>query len=463
MHDWLYTLGFDEPSGNFQTDNFGRGGFGGDAVLADVQDGAGRNNSTFATPPDGSPPRMEIFLFTNNGTFVQRDGDFDGDLIAHEYTHGLTNRLVGGGTGIALPMLQSGGMGEGWSDAYACSLTNDPIIGEYVSATPATGIRSVAYNNSPYTFGQFGVLDWGTVSGIGLVIDLPEVHRDGEIWATVLWDLRTALGKTVYEPLLTAALKLTPARPSMLDARNAIVQAAPAMGVNPCTVWAVFAIRGFGASAALNHIQSGLTADTALSVSETYDQPVSCGGSPPPPGAAIFSDNMENGANGWAATGLWHLTTRRASSATHSWWYGQESTANYDTGARTYGSLTSPAIALASGAKATLEWDQYFNTEGFGHCWYFSGSGCNPYVNYDSGWVQVSMDNGSTWHGLTTLAHTSDPNIWDHHRIDISRWAGHTLLLRFYFDTLDANANAFEGWYIDNVVVRGIGGERRRR
>src|SRR4029434_7699387 len=43
MHDQLYDLGFDEASGNYQKDNFGRGGADGDAVLADAQDGSGVN------------------------------------------------------------------------------------------------------------------------------------------------------------------------------------------------------------------------------------------------------------------------------------------------------------------------------------------------------------------------------------------------------------------------------------
>ncbi|MBI3696447.1 MAG: M36 family metallopeptidase, partial [Acidobacteria bacterium] len=159
LHDWLYGLGFDEAAGNFQADNFGRGGFGGDPVLADAQDGSGLNNSNFATPPDGSSPRMQIFLFTDNGTFLRRDGDFDGDIITHEYVHGLTTRLVGGpGNVNVLPLVQSAALGEGWGDAYACSFTNSPVMGEYVSATPATGIRSVAYDNSPHTFGRLGTL-----------------------------------------------------------------------------------------------------------------------------------------------------------------------------------------------------------------------------------------------------------------------------------------------------------------
>lgn len=458
LHDWLYGLGFDEPSGNFQADNFGRGGFGGDPVLADAQDGSGLNNSNFATPPDGSSPRMQMFLFTNNGSFLRRDADFDGDVITHEYVHGLTTRLVGGAGNInVLPLWQSGAMGEGWSDAYACSLTNNPVIGEYISATPATGVRSVAYNNSPYTYGRFGTLYHRNIGPLSLIIDLPQVHRDGEIWATVMWDLRTALGRTTFEQVVTTALKLTPARPSMLDARNAIVQAAQAMGVGgagQCAVWAVFAARGLGASAQLNHIQAGQANDTALSVYEAFDQPGACGGTALSPGTAVFSDDMESGVNGWIATGLWHQTSRRAASGVKSWWYGQEVTGNYNTGARTSGSLTSSAITLPAGVLAALEWDQLFSGEGFSRCYLISAGGCDPYLNYDSGWVQVSRDGGATWETLTTLAHNSDGLAFDHHKIDISRYAGNTIQLRFYFDTLDATANLGEGWYVDNVAVR---------
>ncbi len=455
LHDWLYGLGFDEPSGNFQADNFGRGGFGGDPVLADAQDGVGLNNSSFATPPDGSSPRMEMFLFTNNGSFLRRDGDFDGQIITHEYVHGLTTRLVGGpGNVNVLPLWQSGAMGEGWSDAYACSLTNNPVFGGYLAATPATGIRSVAYDNSPHTFGRFGTLNRRNVGPLNLIIDLPEVHSDGEIWATVLWDLRAALGKAVFEQLVTTALKLTPARPTMLDARNAILQTAQAMGLSPCAVWPVFASRGFGASAALNHIQAGQANDTALSVYEAYDLPPACGGAPPQPGATIFFDGMEGGANGWTATGLWRLTARRAAGGAQSWWYGQEATGNYSTGARNSGTLTSPPITLAPGTRAALEWDQLFKTEGFGHCYALSSAGCNPYLNYDSGWVEVSRDGGSSWQTLTTVAHNSDGASFDHYKIDLARYAGSTIVLRFSFDTLDELANSGEGWYIDNVSVR---------
>ena len=62
IHDVLYGYGFDEKSGNFQFNNFGpNAGKGGDPVRAEAQDGSGRNNANFATPPDGFAPRMQMF------------------------------------------------------------------------------------------------------------------------------------------------------------------------------------------------------------------------------------------------------------------------------------------------------------------------------------------------------------------------------------------------------------------
>lgn len=125
MHDKLYDLGFTEALGNFQADNFGRGGLGGDAVQADAQESAdlaenefNRNQALFHETPDGIPPRMELYIF--DGPSPDRDSDLDAEVVLHEYTHGLTSRLVGGGAGIT--RLQSIGLGEGWSDFYALSL-----------------------------------------------------------------------------------------------------------------------------------------------------------------------------------------------------------------------------------------------------------------------------------------------------------------------------------------------------
>ena len=62
-HDRLYELGFTEAAGNFQFDNFGRGGLGNDFVRAEAQDFSGTNNANFSTFADGILPRMQDVYF----------------------------------------------------------------------------------------------------------------------------------------------------------------------------------------------------------------------------------------------------------------------------------------------------------------------------------------------------------------------------------------------------------------
>lgn len=65
IHDVFYNYGFDEVSGNFQSNNYGKGGTGLDPVRADAQDGSGSNNANFSTPVDGKIPRMQMYLWSN--------------------------------------------------------------------------------------------------------------------------------------------------------------------------------------------------------------------------------------------------------------------------------------------------------------------------------------------------------------------------------------------------------------
>lgn len=67
MHDISQRYGFDEPSGNFQRTNYDGFGAANDAVNADAQDGSGTNNANMSTPPDGSAPRMQMFIWDGVG------------------------------------------------------------------------------------------------------------------------------------------------------------------------------------------------------------------------------------------------------------------------------------------------------------------------------------------------------------------------------------------------------------
>ncbi|KAG8905775.1 hypothetical protein FRB99_008254 [Tulasnella sp. 403] len=247
-HDLLYKYGFTEKAFNFQNDNYGKGGKGNDAIEMYVQ-APGSNNANFATPPDGQPGHCNMYLWTF--TSPQRDGDVSNDVITHEFTHGLTNRMTGGGTGRCLSTTEAGGMGEGWSDTLSfwteqnSTTVGDFVLGAWVYNNPK-GIRSVPYSTNkavdPYTY--------ATVKTKG------EVHDIGEIWATVLIEVYAALvekhgfsgdffnpdqseGNIVFLHLLVDALPLQPCSPTFLTARDAIILADKNRygGANKCTLW----------------------------------------------------------------------------------------------------------------------------------------------------------------------------------------------------------------------------------
>ncbi|MEI7056350.1 M36 family metallopeptidase [Nocardioides sp. CCNWLW239] len=85
VHDVAYGYGFDEAAGNFSANTYGRGGAGGDAVLAEAADGGGIDNANFASPAvDGSQqPRMQMYLWpgdqfgAQNQVVVDGVGSFD--------------------------------------------------------------------------------------------------------------------------------------------------------------------------------------------------------------------------------------------------------------------------------------------------------------------------------------------------------------------------------------------------
>lgn len=87
VHDIVYHYGFDEASGNFQFNNYNRGGLDGDAVRAEAQDGGGVNNATFAVPIDGTSPRMQLYIWgvagNTNASFLKINAPLS---IASGYT-----------------------------------------------------------------------------------------------------------------------------------------------------------------------------------------------------------------------------------------------------------------------------------------------------------------------------------------------------------------------------------------
>jgi hypothetical protein len=274
-HDHLLAapIGFNEASRNFEFVNSSGAPGAGDPVHAEANDFSGLNNANMTTLPDGTPPQMQMYLW--NGTSWNPPNDMNGtyswDVVFHEYTHGLSNRLIGNGFG--LNALQSGAMGEGWSDWYAMDYlvaqglqADTPAPGEAWLGQYATGVPGLFGGNSrirhqaidctigasaaacPANGGSAGTGGF-TCGDMGLVGPNNGVHDNGEIWSQTLWDLRTALGSNAAEAIITGGMRLSPTSPTMLQERNAILQAAQTLGVNVSTVWQVFANRGFGLAA----------------------------------------------------------------------------------------------------------------------------------------------------------------------------------------------------------------------
>ena len=436
VHDVFYQYGFTEAAGNFQSNNYGRGGAGNDYVQAEAQDGSGTNNANFGTPPDNgsttgsSRPRMQMFVWTyplenavivnspspiagnypssgaefgpaltttgvtgnvilgldaadtagpsttdgcsaltnasvvagkvalldrgtcgfvvkvknaqNAGAIaviignnvsgdpipmggtdntinissamvtldaanlyksnlpfsaslkinpnppVNRDSDFDAGVIAHEYGHGISNRLTGGRTNTSCLGNQEQ-MGEGWSDFTGLVLTTDPSdtattargIGTYVSYQPGTGngIRP-----TPYTTDM--LINPSTYNTIKTAA-VP--HGVGYVWASMLWEMYWNLvevhgyNPNVYEPwhtggnnlaiqLVTDGMKLQPCSPGFVSGRDAILQADQNLtgGANQCTIWKSFAKRGLGFGATQG--STGSVTDGT----ESFNLPDSC-------------------------------------------------------------------------------------------------------------------------------------------------------------------------------------------
>ncbi|KAG9120581.1 Fungalysin/Thermolysin Extracellular metalloproteinase 5, partial [Ceratobasidium sp. 392] len=140
VHDLYYRYGFDEAAGNFQQDNYGRGGEEGDAIIAHAQDGSGYNNANFAAPPDGQHGRCRMYIWDLSSPY--RDGALDAGVLIHELTHGLSNRLTGGPMNSGcLAYGEDGGMDEGWSDFMAMMVQSteafeDYAIGSWASDNP---------------------------------------------------------------------------------------------------------------------------------------------------------------------------------------------------------------------------------------------------------------------------------------------------------------------------------------
>jgi len=219
---------------------------------------------------------VNVTLKSDPATALTPDGSYDNGIITHEYGHGISNRLTGNGYTCLLKSASNEQMGEGWSDFFALMLTNKPgddpsvprSIGTYASGQSVSGAGFRPAKYSPdfsinnYTYGDTNGME---IEEDGEIV--PDVHRIGFIWASMLWDLHWQYaakygyssdvassansGSARVLQLVTDALKLQTCNPTFIDGRNAILSAEmlTTKGENRCMIWKTFAKRGLGLNA----------------------------------------------------------------------------------------------------------------------------------------------------------------------------------------------------------------------
>ena len=227
------------------------------------------DNAYMDTPPDGTLADDGDVPVLNSGDFRDVNGGDDAAIVYHEYTHGLSSRLVtvapGGEQALNAP--QAGAMGEGWSDWYAKDFLVDQFprrrhggarrgrhgrlhrlgartrsarqpldcpVGASRRRCPGTP----APGSGGYTYGDFGN-----------VLDAPRGPRR-----------RRDLGRDAVGParrgrlrggreIVTDGMRLSPPEPTFLEMRNAILARRPPLfpqGDHSGAIWAVFGARGMG-------------------------------------------------------------------------------------------------------------------------------------------------------------------------------------------------------------------------
>ncbi|NMO18619.1 peptidase M36 [Pyxidicoccus fallax] len=218
---------------------------------------------------------------------TDRDGTLDNTIVAHEWTHYLSNRLIGDANGLTNNQGRS--MGEGWSDFVGLLMivregddqrpSNANFNGVYARAAYAnSGGNNQGYywGNRRYPYSTNLMKNPLTLrhiqNGVRLPAGIPvasgangasnaQVHSSGQVWATMLWECYAALlrdkqrltfaqAQQRMRDYLVASLKLTPNAPTFLEARDALLAAAYANDPADFVLFAqAFAKRGAGSRA----------------------------------------------------------------------------------------------------------------------------------------------------------------------------------------------------------------------
>ncbi|TQF10472.1 histidine kinase [Myxococcus llanfairpwllgwyngyllgogerychwyrndrobwllllantysiliogogogochensis] len=220
--------------------------------------------SLLVTKPDGDAWRTALATAPVKGRLrrnadLDRDGTLDNEIVAHEWGHYISNRLVGNGSGLTNN--QGGSMGEGWGDFHAMLLSvraedvnrtgNNQWQGTYGMAGYTQsggrnqgyyfGIRRVPYSTN---MAKNGLTLRHMADGTAIPTTHPtngggnnaEVHNSGEVWASMLWECYASLlnahpfqeAQDRMKRYLVAAYKATPVSPTFLEGRDALLSVAAA-------------------------------------------------------------------------------------------------------------------------------------------------------------------------------------------------------------------------------------------
>ncbi|MFN8588663.1 MAG: M36 family metallopeptidase [Candidatus Eisenbacteria bacterium] len=237
---------------------------------------------------------------------LPRDCALDNLIVAHEWGHYLSGRLIGNGSGLY--NLQGAGMGEGWSDFVALLMSvrpEDALVagnnswqgvfasGGYVLHNSATADNGYYFGTRRYPYSTDMTRNPLTFAHIQDGVPLPagaprapyaesnamsEVHNTGEVWCSMLWECYAALlrdsGRLTFaqardrmKQYLVASLKLTPSAPTFVEARDAVLLAAAANDTADFNRFAnAFAKRGIG----LGAVAPNRYADGNIGVTQSF-------------------------------------------------------------------------------------------------------------------------------------------------------------------------------------------------
>jgi Zn-dependent metalloprotease len=147
-------------------------------------------------------PWQQAFAFGDGSKFnpLSREAS----VAYHEYSHAVIHSIT-----YLTYSGESGAINEGQADYFACTVTDDAKLGEYVTKKMNRPYLRYLVNDLHYPEDIHG-----------------EVHADGQIWGAVLWDIRKAIGaKDADQLIYKSHFYINGSSPTFMDGYNALVTA----------------------------------------------------------------------------------------------------------------------------------------------------------------------------------------------------------------------------------------------